>query len=134
MLEKIDHVGIAVHSLETVKTLFKTVFNLMPAFEETVEEQLVHVAGFKVGESNLEFLEPINEKSPVAVFLEKRGEGIHHLAVAVDDIEATLDMMKSNNMRLIDEKPRKGAEGKLIAFVHPKSANGMLLELSQQEK
>ncbi len=132
MLNKIDHVGIAVKSLEDVKNLFKTVFGQEPLFEETVEDQKVRVAGFKVGESNIEFLEPTGDDSPIAKFLEKKGEGIHHLAVGVDDVSAVLRKMKSNDIRLIDETPRTGAEGKQIAFAHPKSLHGILLELSQE--
>ncbi len=134
MLEKIDHIGIAVNSIEEVKTLFKNIFQLEPVFEEEVLEQKVKVVGFRVGESNLEFLEPLNAASPIAKFLEKRGEGLHHVAVGVNDIEKTLNNLKSANLRLIDEMPRTGAEGKQIAFVHPKSVFGILLELSQKEQ
>lgn len=132
MLEKIDHVGIAVHSVEAVKTLFQTVFGLAPAFEEVVPEQKVKVVGFRVGESTLEYLEPLAPDSPISGFLEKRGEGLHHIAVGVRNMESLLQVMKKNGMRLIDETPKMGAEGKKIAFVHPKSANGVLLELSEE--
>ena len=132
MLKKIDHIGVAVNSLDEIKELFQTVFGLQPVFEEVVEEQKVKAAGFKIGESKIEFLEPTGEDSPIAKFLEKRGEGIHHLALGVNDVGKVLSKMKSNNMRLIDENPRKGAEGKLIAFAHPKSLHGILLELSQE--
>lgn len=131
MLNKIDHIGVAVKSLESVKELFKEVFGEEPAFEEEVADQKVKVAGFKVGESNIEFLEPTNEESPIAKYMEKKGEGLHHLAINVDDVQATLNTMKEKGVRLIDEKPRVGAEGKLIAFAHPKSLHGILLELSQ---
>ncbi|MEJ2634870.1 MAG: methylmalonyl-CoA epimerase [Calditrichia bacterium] len=132
MLEKIDHVGVAVKSLDDIKQLFLLVFGAKPAFEEVVEDQRVKVAGFKVGESNIEFLEPLSEDSPIAKYIEKKGEGLHHIAVGVDDIRNALSKMKSNNIRLIDEEPRKGAEGKSIAFAHPKSLHGILLELSQE--
>jgi len=132
MLNKIDHVGVAVHSLDAVKEMYKNVFGLEPVFEEEVEEQKVRVAGFRVGESNIEYLEPTSPESPIAKHLDKRGEGMHHIAYGVDDVQSVLDKMKDNGIRLIDETPRIGAEGKLIAFAHPKSLNGMLVELSQE--
>ncbi|MBN2364650.1 MAG: methylmalonyl-CoA epimerase [Calditrichaeota bacterium] len=132
MLEKIDHIGIAVNSVNEVKSLFKKIFNLEPLFEEEVSDQKVRVVGFKCGDSNLEFLEPLNAESPIARYLEKRGEGLHHVAVGVKDIDEALNRLKSTNVRLIDENPRMGAEGKKIAFVHPKSVFGILLELSQE--
>lgn len=132
MLKKIDHIGVAVQSLEQVKSLFAAVFGLEPEFEETVEEQKVRAAGFRIGESKIEFLEPTSPESPIAKFLEKRGEGLHHVALSVDDIVAVLGKMKAQGLRLIDEAPRTGAEGKKIAFVHPKSVSGILLELSQE--
>ena len=134
MLNKIDHIGVAVQSVEKVKHLFKTLFNLKPEFEEIVTDQKVKVVGFKIGESNLEFLEPVDETSPISKYLEKRGEGLHHIALNVEDIEDILEQFKSHQLQLIDEKPRTGAEGKKIAFVHPKSFNGILLELSQDQE
>ena len=132
VLKKIDHVGIAVHSLPEVKAVFKSVFSLEPDYEETVAEQKVNVAGFKIGETHLEFLEPTQPDSPIAKFLEKRGQGIHHIAVDVDDINHTLQQIKQQGLRLIDEQPRTGAGGKLIAFTHPKSLFGILLEITQK--
>lgn len=132
MLEKIDHVGVAVNSVEEVKKLYKEIFDLEPEFEEIVEEQKVRAVGFKIGGSNIEFLEPTSDESPIAKFLEKKGEGLHHIALTVDDIVSVLQNMKAKGLRLIDEEPRIGAEGKKIAFVHPKSINGILLELSQE--
>lgn len=133
MLKKIDHVGIAVHSLEEVKSLFLNCFQLKPVFEETVAEQKVKVAAFRLGESNLEFLEPTDTDSPIARFLEKKGQGLHHIAVGVENIDTVLKQLRESNVNLIDEKARIGAEGKKIAFVHPKSLFGMLLELSQED-
>ena len=98
---------------------------------ETVEDQKVTVAMLPLGESRIELLEPTSDDSPISKFLEKRGGGIHHIAVEVDDIEASLARLKAKGMRLIDETPRIGAEGCLVAFVHPASANGVLLELVQ---
>jgi methylmalonyl-CoA epimerase len=134
MLNKIDHIGIAVKSVREVKELFKSLFNLNPDFEEEVDDQKVKVIGFKVGQSNLEFIEPLNDQSPISNFLEKRGEGLHHIAINVDNIENILRQFKSHKLELIDEEPRKGAEGKKIAFVHPNSFNGILLELTQESE
>ncbi len=132
MLEKIDHVGVAVYSLDAVKKQYKEIFDLDPIFEETVDEQKVKVAGFKVGESTIEYLEPTSENSPIAKYLAKKGEGLHHIALGVTDIEFVLKKINQAGLRLIDETPKIGAEGKKIAFVHPKSMNGILLELSQE--
>jgi len=134
VLKKIDHIGVAVHSLEEIKQLFLNIFGLHPIFEETVADQKVKVAGFRIGESNIEFLEPISDDSPIAKYLAKKGEGIHHLAISVEDIRETLSRMKQNNLQLIDQEPRVGAEGKRIAFIHPKSLHGILLELSQDKE
>ncbi len=133
MIRKIDHIGIAVHSLQPIRTLFRTIFDLEPEYEEEVPDQKVRVLGYRVGESHFEFLEPLDATSPISSFLEKRGEGLHHVAIGVDDVSALLAKMKANNVRLIDETPRKGAGGKQIAFVHPRSLHGVLLELSQEE-
>lgn len=132
MLRKIDHIGIAVHSVEEVKSFFLKIFDLKPVFEESVQDQQVKVVGFKLGESNIEFLEPTSPESPVAKFLEKRGQGIHHLSVEVQDIEQTIATLKSQRIQLIDEEAKIGAERKKIAFLHPKSTFGILLELSQK--
>ncbi len=132
MLKKMDHVGVAIKSIEQVKAMYKEIFNLDPLFEETVEEQKVRVVGFKMGDTNMEYLEPTSEDSPIAKFMAKRGEGLHHVAYSVEDIVAVLQNMKNRGLHLIDETPKIGAEGKRIAFVHPKSFNGILLELSQE--
>jgi methylmalonyl-CoA/ethylmalonyl-CoA epimerase len=134
MLNKIDHIGIAVRSVREVKDLFKSLFNLNPDFEDDVDDQKIKVIGFKVGESNLEFIEPLNDQSPISNFLKKRGEGLHHIAISVDNIENILGEFKTHQLKLIDEKPRTGAEGKKIAFVHPNSFIGILLELTQELK
>ena len=134
MLKKIDHIGIAVHSIETVKKFFLKIFGLSPIFEETVVEQQVMVVGYRVGESNIEFLQPLSQTSPISKYLDKRGEGLHHIAVGVDDLESILAILKSKKVPLIDETPRVGAEGKKIAFLHPKGLFGILLELSQENE
>ena len=131
MLKYIDHIGIAVRSLDMVKGVFEQIFHLSPLFEETVDEQQVKVLGYRVGESNIEFLEPLSPNSPIAKYLEKRGEGLHHIAIGIEDMESVLKSLKEKQVPLIDETPRIGAEGKKIAFVHPKGLFGILLELSQ---
>ena len=133
MNKKIDHIGIAVNSLAEVKRLYKSVFNIDPHFQETVADQKVNVIGIKAGESNLEFLEAISSDSPIAKFIGKRGEGLHHIALSVQNIDQVLENMRKNGLELIDQKSRIGAEGKRIAFVHPKSMNGILLELSEDD-
>lgn len=128
---KIDHLGIAVNSIEEGKNIWTDALGL--AFEgfETVEEQKVTTAFFPVGESEVELLESTAPDGPVAKFLEKRGEGIHHIAFRVENIEDALEELKEKGIRLIDEKPRKGAGGKKIAFLHPKATNGVLVELCE---
>ena len=132
MIRKIDHIGIAIKSLEEVKKLYKTIFDIDPHFEEIIEDQKVKVAGLKIGDINLEFLEATSLDSPITKFILKRGEGLHHIALSVDNIDQVLEKMHKNGLELIDQKARVGAEGKRIAFVHPKSMNGILVELSQE--
>ena len=132
MIRKIDHIGIAIKSLEEVKKLYKTIFDIDPHFEEIIEDQKVKVAGLKIGDTNLEFLEATSLDSPITKFILKRGEGLHHIALSVDNIDQVLEKMHKNGLELIDQKARVGAEGKRIAFVHPKSMNGILVELSQE--
>lgn len=129
---KIDHLGIAVKSLEAALPLYTEVLTLPIHEEEEVEDQKVRTVIFQVGESRLELLEPTSPESPIAKFLEKRGEGLHHVALGVPDVAAALEHLKAKGCQLIDEKPRVGAGGALIAFVHPKSTHGVLLELCQR--
>ena len=127
LIKKIDHIGIAVKNLdEAVETYKKLGFELKGI--EEVAEQKVKVAMLPAGESKIELLEATSEDSAIAKFLEKRGEGIHHIAVGVEDIEKALENAKNNGLQLIDEEPRIGAGGKKVAFVHPRSARGVLLE------
>lgn len=126
---KIEHIGIATRALDEALLFWRDALGLEVAHTEVVEEQKVRVAMLPVGEPRIELLEPTGSDSPVAKFLEKRGAGIHHIAVRVDDIRATLSRLKERGARLIDESPRVGAGGCLVAFVHPSSANGVLLEL-----
>ena len=128
---KINHLGIATKSIDEALGFWADALGLQSIHTETVEEQKVRVAMLPIGESRIELLEPISDDSPISKFLERRGGGIHHIAVEVDDIEAALAGPRSHGARLIDETPRRGAEGCLVAFVHPSSANGVLLELVQ---
>ncbi len=130
-MRKVNHIGIAVRSIDEAKRFYE-LLGLEVEGEEVVEEQKVKVAFIQVGETRVELLEPTSEDSPVAKFLDKRGEGIHHIAFQVDDIEAALEELKKSGVRLIDERPRRGAHNTRIAFVHPKSTNGVLVELCQE--
>lgn len=130
---KVDHIGIATRQIDEALALWRDALGLHVDFTEEVTEQGVRVAMLPIGETHLELLEPLSENSPVGKFLEKRGPGIHHLAIAVTDIRATLAQLKEKGTRLIDETPRTGARGCLVAFVHPSSANGVLLELVQHD-
>jgi len=129
---KIEHIGIATHSINDALGFWRDALGLDVVGTEEVAEQGVRVAMLPVGESRIELLEPTGPASPVAKFLEKRGAGIHHVAVRVDDIRAALARLKEKGARLIDESPRIGAGGCLIAFVHPSAAGGVLLELIEE--
>jgi len=131
---KINHLGIATKDISEALKFWENALGLENVHTETVEDQKVRVAMLPLGESRIELLEPTSEDSPITKFLEKRGGGIHHIAVEVADIDAALAKLKAEGARLIDEKPRIGAEGCLVAFVHPSSANGVLLELVQENK
>ena len=131
---KINHLGIATKGIDEALKFWSDALGLENVHTETVEDQKVRVAMLPIGESRVELLEPTSDDSPISKFLEKRGPGIHHIAVEVDDIEVALVRLKAQGMRLIDEHPRLGAEGCLVAFVHPSSANGVLLELVQTVK
>ncbi|ERM93347.1 hypothetical protein O163_00160 [Caldanaerobacter subterraneus subsp. yonseiensis KB-1] len=133
MIKKVDHIGIAVKSIEEARKFYEEVLGLKVTGIEEVEEQKVKTAFIPVGESEIELLESTSEDGPVAKFIEKRGEGIHHIALQVDDIEKALEGLKGKGVKLIDEVPRYGAGGAKIAFVHPKSANGVLLELCERK-
>jgi methylmalonyl-CoA/ethylmalonyl-CoA epimerase len=128
---KIDHLGIATNGLDEALKFWRDALGLELKDIESVEDQKVKVAMLPVGESRIELLEATSEDSPIAKFLQKRGAGIHHIAVRVDDIRATLSRLKREGARLIDEEPRIGAGGCLVAFVHPTATNGVLLELVQ---
>lgn len=129
---KIDHIGIAAKSIDQVAPFWTAVLGLTMAGKETVEEQKATTAFVPVGESELEILESTAPEGAIAKFIESRGEGIQHIALRVDNIEEALQELKAKGVRLIDEKPRRGAGGAKIAFIHPKSTNGVLLELSER--
>ncbi|MCX7569151.1 methylmalonyl-CoA epimerase [Tumebacillus sp. DT12] len=126
--EKIDHLGIAVHSIEATLPIYTNGIGLPVIHEEIIEDQKVRAVFLEVGESCVELLEPTSPDSPIAKFLETKGQGIHHVAYAVENIEAALAHAKEQGYRLIDEKPRKGGHGKMIAFLHPKDTHGVLTE------
>jgi methylmalonyl-CoA/ethylmalonyl-CoA epimerase len=131
MVGKINHIGIAVKSIEAATPFYRDVLGMHYEGCEVVAEQKVRVAFFSVGESRIELLEPTTDDSPVAKFLEKNGEGVHHIAYEVADLARTLASLKEQNVRLVDETPRGGAHGTQIAFLHPKSSGGVLTELCQ---
>lgn len=133
MLNKIEHLGIAIKNLETSDHLFAQLLGTKPYKQETVEREGVKTSFFMVGESKIELLEATNPESPIAKFIEKKGEGIHHIAFAVDDIKAEIERLKAEGFVFISEEPKEGADNKLVVFIHPKSANGILVELCQEK-
>ena len=129
MVKKIDHIGIAVSNLEEALKFYEGVLGMNLQGTEIVEEQKVKVAFLPVGDTEIELLESTDKDGPIARFIEKKGEGIQHIAYRVDDIEKEIEEMKQKGIRMIDEVPRYGAGGAKIAFLHPKSTNGVLIEL-----
>jgi len=128
---KIDHIGIAVKSLAEATKVYEEVLGLKVTGYDEVGEQGVRVAMLDIGESRIELLQPTGPESPVEKFMTKRGEGIHHIAVEVDDIDKALERLKAAGARLVDTEPRRGAHNSRIAFIHPSSTHGVLLELVQ---
>ena len=128
---RIAHIGIAVKDAEAALKLYREVLGLEPTHTEIVESQKVKTVHIPIGDTSIELLESTSPEGVVAQFIEKRGEGIHHVAIEVPDIHVALDKMKTAGFRLIDETPRIGADNMLIAFIHPRSTNGVLLELCQ---
>ncbi len=131
-LNKIEHIGIAVKSIEESLKYYENVLGLKCYAIEDVKDQKVKTAFLKIGETKLELLEATSNDSPIAKFIEKRGEGIHHIAFDTDDIKQSLTEIKTKGIKLIDETPRKGAEGLEIAFLHPKSTGGVLTEICKK--
>ncbi|MGB5157596.1 methylmalonyl-CoA epimerase [Desulfobacterium sp. N47] len=130
---KIDHIGIAVNKVDERKNFWTDVMGLSHTGSEVVEEQKVLTAFFPIGESEVELLESTAPDGPIAKYIEKRGEGIQHIAFCVEDIDAALDELKAKGIKLIDEKARIGAGGARIAFLHPKATNGILVELCERK-
>lgn len=136
ILENLYHVAIAVRDLEQVEKIYETALGLKVGHREVVEEQGVRTSMLvpEGGGTAIELLEPMDDNSPISKFLEKRGEGIHHICFLVDDIESALKRLKDSGVRLIDESPRPGAYNSRVAFIHPKAMNGVLIELAEIKK
>lgn len=133
-MNKIEHIGIAVKDINASNELFEKLFG-SPAYKtESVESEGVTTSFFQVGPNKIELLEATNPESPIAKFIDKKGEGIHHIAFEVDDIEKEIERLQNEGFRMIHEVPKNGADNKLIAFLHPKSTNGVLVELCQERK
>ncbi|UII81632.1 methylmalonyl-CoA epimerase [Flagellimonas sp. CMM7] len=133
-MEKIEHIGIAVKSLKDANVLFKKLLGAPHYKTEEVVSEGVKTSFFKSGPNKIELLEATNEDSPIAKFLEKKGEGVHHIAFAVEDIVSEITRLKEEGFTVLNEIPKKGADNKLVAFLHPKGTNGVLVELCQEIK
>ena len=131
-MNKIEHIGIAVKNIDESNDLFTNLFGKKHYKTEEVESEGVKTSFFKIGENKIELLEATNSDSPIAKFIEKKGEGIHHIAFDVDDIEAEIKRLKKEGFIVLNEVPKKGADNKLVAFLHPKATNGVLIELCQE--
>lgn len=134
MIKKIDHIGIAVHSLEQSLPFYTDVLKLPLLKVEEVVSEKVKVAFLQIGESKLELLEPTDADSPIKKFLDTRGEGIHHIALGVESIQSRVNEMKEHGIRMIQDQPKQGAGGALVAFMHPKSTGSVLYELCEKAK
>lgn len=134
MIKKIDHIGIAVKDLNASTELFEKLLGRTVEKTESVESEGVNTAFFEVGQSHLELLEPMGPETPIGKHIEKRGEGIQQMALATDDIYAEMKRLKDAGFILLNDEPKKGANNKLVCFIHPKSANGILVEICQDAK
>lgn len=130
-MNKIEHIGIAVKDLKTSNFLFEKLLGIAPYKEEEVVSEGVKTSFFKTGPNKIELLEATNAESAIATFLDKKGEGLHHIAFAVDDIVAEITRLKKEGFTILNETPKKGADNKWVAFLHPKTTNGVLIELCQ---
>ncbi|MCJ8155025.1 methylmalonyl-CoA epimerase [Chryseobacterium sp. SSA4.19] len=130
---KLEHIGIAVQSLGVSDELFAKLLGKEPYKRESVEREGVVTSFYAAGESKIELLEASKEESPIAKFIDKKGEGIHHLAFGVEDIHAEVERLKKEGFQFISEEPKEGADNKLVVFLHPKSTNGVLVELCQEK-
>lgn len=133
-MKKIEHLGIAVKSIENTNEIYKSLLGYAPYKTEEVKTEGVKTSFFMIGESKIELLEATNPDSPIAKFIDKKGEGIHHIAFAVEDIESEMLRLKEEGFIVLNETPKKGADNKLVAFLHPKSTQGVLVELCQDIK
>ncbi len=131
-MDKIEHIGIAVRDIKNSNEIFKALFGQPHYKIEEVLSEGVRTSFFKVGPNKIELLEATNEDSPIAKFIERKGEGIHHIAFAVKDIRAEMERLEKEGFRLLNQEPKIGADNKLVAFIHPKSSNGVLVELCQE--
>lgn len=131
-MNKIEHIGIAVKNLDNSNELFSKLFGKAHYKVEEVASEGVKTSFFKIGENKIELLEGTNDDSPITKFIAKKGEGVHHIAFDVDDIEAEIKRLKKEGFKVLNETPKKGADNKLVAFLHPKSSNGVLIELCQE--
>jgi methylmalonyl-CoA/ethylmalonyl-CoA epimerase len=132
MFDRVDHVGIAVRDLDAAVAFYEQAFGVKCSHREVVEEQGVEEAMFRVGESWIQLLRPTGPDTPVGKYIEKRGEGVHHVGYGVSDLKAVLEHLKAEGLSLIDAEPRAGSRGTMVAFVHPKSVGGVLVELVQE--
>jgi methylmalonyl-CoA/ethylmalonyl-CoA epimerase len=131
-MEKIEHIGIAVKDLEVSNKIFASLFGVVHYKEEEVASEGVKTSFFKSGPNKIELLQATNPESPIARFIDKKGEGVHHIAFAVADIKAEIERLKTAGFVVLNETPKKGADNKLVAFLHPKTTNGVLIELCQE--
>ena len=131
-MKKVEHIGIAVEDLGVSNDLFTSLFGQKPYKTEVVESEGVATSFFRIGPNKIELLEGLTAESPISKFIAKRGQGVHHIAFEVDNIYEEIDKLKKNGFSMIHETPKKGADNKLIAFLHPKSSNGVLIELCQE--
>jgi methylmalonyl-CoA/ethylmalonyl-CoA epimerase len=131
MVKRIDHIAIAVHDIDEAATFYTDILKLELSGVEVVAEQKTKVGFFKIGESNIELVQPTSDDSPLVKFLETKGPGIHHICLEVDDIERDVEELMKRGARMIDEKPRPGAHNTKVTFIHPKSSGGVLIELNQ---
>ena len=134
LMKKVEHIGIAVKDLESANELYTRLLGVAPYKQEEVEREGVMTSFFQVGPNKIELLEATKEESPIAKYIDKRGEGVHHIAFEVDDIRAEMKRLKDDGFRLLSEEPKRGADNKMVAFIHPKSANGVLVELCETIK
>lgn len=134
MLTNVEHIGIAVRDIQVSNELFSKLLNVQPYKSETVASEGVTTSFFRVDQTKIELLEPTNPDSPIAKFLEKKGEGVHHIAFEVDDIVSEINRLKADGFTVLNETPKLGADNKLVCFLHPKSTNSVLIELCQERK